>query len=75
MWPCHDSPLRKCRGRGSAPKALDDFTDELRVIAEDVRVLFVNAQKGHMISDGRVVRLTQNKWEEGVPSWEASLPR
>ncbi len=29
----------------------------------------------YRIADGTTVRLTHNKWEEGVPSWEAALPR
>jgi hypothetical protein len=27
----------------------------------------------YRIADGTLVRLTHNKWEEGVPSWEAAV--
>ena len=29
----------------------------------------------YRIADGTTVRLTHNKWEEGVPSWEARVTR
>ncbi len=29
---------------------------------------------GYRISDGKTIRLTDNKWEEGMASWEAALP-
>jgi Tol biopolymer transport system component len=29
----------------------------------------------YRLSDGATIRLTHNKWEEGVPSWERALPR
>ena len=29
----------------------------------------------YRLQDGTTIRLTHNKWEEGVPSWEASLAR
>jgi hypothetical protein len=27
----------------------------------------------YRIEDGTTIRLTHNKWEEGIPSWEAPL--
>ncbi len=42
-------------------------------------ILFSPQSYGDMyayrLQDGTTVRLTHNKWEEGVPSWEAPLPR
>ena len=29
----------------------------------------------YRLQDGTTVRLTHNKWEEGVPSWEGPLTR
>jgi len=28
----------------------------------------------HHLQDHRTIRITHNKWEEGIPSWEAGLP-